>query len=111
MNKRAAEFKRSCRTRMTMEAVRRYKDVTFYIPWSFDYRGRAYPIPAFLTPQDTDFGKSLLQFADEAPSQSSEKWLAFQVATSYGLDKATMEERLEWTRDNVSLVSAIATNP
>ena len=24
----------------------------FYIPWSFDYRGRAYPIPAFLTPQD-----------------------------------------------------------
>ena len=26
MNKRAAEFKRSCRTRMPMEAVRRYKD-------------------------------------------------------------------------------------
>ena len=41
----------------------------------------------------------------------SEKWLAFQVATSYGLDKATMEERLEWTRENVSLVSAVATNP
>ena len=110
MNKRAAEFKRSCRTRMTMEAVRRYKDVNFYIPWSFDYRGRAYPIPAFLTPQDTDFGKSLLQFADEA-EDISEKWLAFQVATSYGLDKATMDERLEWTRLNVSLVSAVATNP
>ena len=66
MNKRAAEFKRSCRTRMTMEAVARFKDREFYIPWSFDYRGRAYPIPAFLTPQDTDFGKSLLLFADEA---------------------------------------------
>ena len=108
---RAAEFKRSCRTRMTMEAVRRYRNREFYIPWSFDYRGRAYPIPAFLTPQDTDFGKSLLQFADEAPADSVEKWLAFQVATSFGLDKATMDERLEWTRDNVSLVSAIATNP
>ena len=111
MNMRAAEFKRSCRTRMTMEAVRRYRTREFYIPWSFDYRGRAYPIPAFLTPQDTDFGKSLLQFADEAPADSVEKWLAFQVATSYGLDKATMDERLEWTRDSVSLVSAIATNP
>merc|ERR1712167_256671 len=44
MNKRAAEFKRSCRTRMTMEAVARFKDREFYIPWSFDYRGRAYPI-------------------------------------------------------------------
>ena len=111
MNMRAAEFKRSCRTRMTMEAVRRYKDLEFYIPWSFDYRGRAYPIPAFLTPQDTDFGKSLLQFADEAPADSVEKWLAFQVATSYGLDKATMEERLEWTRDNHSLLAAIAGDP
>merc|ERR1712159_148450 len=58
----------------------------------------------------TDFGKSLLQFADEA-DEISEKWLAFQVATSYGLDKATMDERLEWTRSNVSLVSAVATNP
>ena len=111
MNMRAAEFKRSCRTRMTMEAVRRYRNREFYIPWSFDYRGRAYPIPAFLTPQDTDFGKSLLNFADEAPADSVEKWLAFQVATSFGLDKATMDERLEWTRDSVSLVSAIATNP
>ena len=26
MNKRAAEFKRSCRTRMTMEAVQRFKN-------------------------------------------------------------------------------------
>ena len=45
----------------------RFKDRDkFYIPWSFDYSGRAYPIPAFLTPQDTDFGKSLLMFADES---------------------------------------------
>ena len=56
------------------------------------------------------FGESLLQFASEA-DDVSEKWLAFQVATSYGLDKATMDERLEWTRSNVSLVSAVATNP
>ena len=62
MNKNAASFKKSCRTRMTMEAAKLFKDKKeFFIPWSFDYRGRAYPIPAFLTPQDTDFGKSLLE--------------------------------------------------
>ena len=95
-----------------MEAVARFKDREFYIPWSFDYRGRAYPIPAFLTPQDTDFGKSLLQFADAVDlTESAEGWLAFQVATTYGLDKSTMQERLDWTHNNVSLVSRVATDP
>merc|ERR1712093_553128 len=113
MNKRAAEFKKSCRTRMTMEAVERFsKYERFYIPWSFDYRGRAYPIPAFLTPQDTDFGKSLIRFADEAPmTPEAEDWLAFQVATTYGLDKATMGERLQWTKDNITLITRIAQDP
>ena len=101
-------FRRNCRTRMTMEAVRRFKDVEqFYIPWSFDYRGRAYPIPAFLTPQDTDFGKSLMQFAEGSPIYSKQdiEWLAFQVATTYGLDKAPMKERLTWTFHNHKPVS------
>ena len=113
MNKQAAEFKRSCRTRMTMEAVERFKDRDrFYVPWSFDYRGRAYPIPAFLTPQDTDYGKALLRFADEKEITSTGcKWLAFQVATTYGLDKASMSERLDWVRRNMPLIIRVAKDP
>ena len=113
MNKQAGEFRRSCRTRMTMEAVARFKDrERFYIPWSFDYRGRAYPIPAFLTPQDTDFGKSLIRFADGSYLKGDAwKWLAFQCATTYGRDKDTMEERLTWTQDNINLISKIAQDP
>jgi len=107
------EHKKSCRTRMTMEAVKRFKDVDkFYIPWSFDYRGRAYPIPAFLTPQDTDFGKSLLVFADGSyMTPEAEDWLAFQVATTFGLDKAPMTERLEWARNNHELFTLISQDP
>ena len=113
MNKQAAEFKRSCRTRMTMEAVQRFKNrERFYIPWSFDYRGRSYPIPAFLTVQDTDFGKSLLISADESYiTESGKKWLAFQVATTYGLDKSTMSERLNWVMDNIPLITRVANDP
>ena len=113
MNRNAQEFKRSCRTRMTMEAVARFKDIDkFFIPWSFDYRGRAYPIPAFLTPQDTDFGKSLLKFAREAfMTPEAEEWLAIQVATTYGLDKATMSERIAWTKKNYTLISRVAADP
>ena len=44
-------------------------------------------------------------------THEAEDWLAFQVATTYGLDKALMAERLAWTRDNHKLISLIATNP
>jgi len=112
-NINANAFQKSCRTRMTMNAVKIFKQYEkFYIPWSFDYRGRAYPIPAFLTPQDTDFGKSLLKFHEMSfVTPEAEEWLAFQVATTYGLDKAPMSERLAWVRDNVTIISKVATDP
>ena len=113
LNRQAAEFKKSCRTRMTMEAVERFKSKDkFFIPWSFDYRGRAYPIPAFLTPQDTDFGKSLLKFGEESlMTPEAEDWLRFQVATTYGLDKAPIQERLDWVLDNEELITNVVTDP
>jgi len=112
MDVNANAFRRSCRTRMTMEAIERFKDKVFYIPWSFDYRGRAYPIPSFLTVQDTDFGKSLIRFANESTvTTEAEEWLSFQCATCYGLDKATMTERLEWTNENIPLITRVATDP
>lgn len=113
MNQNAASFKRSCRTRMTMQTVGMFKEKErFYLPASFDYRGRCYFIPAFLTPHDTDFGKSLLKFAEPSfMTDEAEGWLAFQVATTYGLDKATMQERQEWVTANHSLISRVATDP
>jgi DNA-directed RNA polymerase len=112
-NTNAHSFKASCRTRMTMETAAIFHNKErFFIPWSCDYRGRAYPIPAFLTPQDTDFGKSMVRFADESyMTPEAEDWLAFQVATTFGLDKSTMQERLEWTRSNHELISQVAMDP
>ena len=79
------------------------------IPWSFDYRGRAYPIPSFLSIHDTDFGKSLIRFADEADiTTEGIDWLKFQLATTYGLDKKPMQERLDWVDNNHHLITLIA---
>jgi len=113
MNVNAQAFKRSCRTRMTMNAVDVFeKYEKFYCPWSLDYRGRCYPIPAFLTPQDTDFGKSLLRFHKQAlMTPEAEGWLAFSVATTAGLDKDTMEDRQKWVKKNLWLIEAVATDP
>ena len=105
-------FKRSVRTRTQLEAAEKFKDDVFYLCWSFDYRGRAYPIPAFLTPQDTDFGKALLRFADESSvTDEAELWLSFQVATTYGLDKETLEDRHQWVSSNTDLITKVATDP
>ena len=105
-------FKRSVRTRTQLEAAEKFKDEIFHLCWSFDYRGRAYPIPAFLTPQDTDFGKALLAFADESSvTDEAELWLSFQVATTFGLDKSTLEDRHQWVSENHELITKVATDP
>lgn len=113
MNQQAQVFRKSCRTRITMEVAEMFSNKErFFLPWSLDYRGRAYPIPAFLTPQDTDFGKSLIRFADEAfLTPEAEDWLKFQVSTTYGLDKAPIQERLDWADANHDLISRVATDP
>ena len=112
-NKKADSFRRSCRTRMTMEAAALFESKEkFFIPHSFDYRGRMYPVPAFLTMQDTDFGKSLLKFYEEAKMTSeAEDWLSFQVATTWGLDKSSIQERLEWTTNNHNHIRRVAEDP
>ena len=113
-NLQAAEVRKSCRTRMTMEVVREFEGVDYYIPWSFDYRGRAYPIPNLLTPQDTDFGKSLILFSEGVKiTPKGMEWIQFQLATTYGLDKATMQERLDWIDkvENRQLVERVWRDP
>jgi DNA-directed RNA polymerase len=113
-NLQAAEVRKSCRTRMTMEVVREFENDEYYIPWSFDYRGRAYPIPNLLTPQDTDFGKSLIMFTEGVKiTPKGMDWIKFQLATTYGLDKATMQERLDWVekKENRELVHRVWSDP
>jgi len=96
-----------------METVERFKNKEkFYLPHSFDYRSRIYPIPAFLTFQSTDWEKSLLRFADESfMDEEAERWIRFQVATTYGLDKDTLDDRLSWTYRNEHEIELVATDP
>ena len=105
----SALAQKNYRTTEALYVANKYKDETFWIPWSFDFRGRVYPIPTSLSPQGTDFDKSLICFEEEGPV--NEWWLAFQVATTYGLDKAPMDERIEWVNNNHSLLSRIANDP
>lgn len=108
-DKNATVEQRNYRTTETLWVANKYKDDPFYVPWSFDFRGRVYPLVTSLTPQGTDADKSLLYFDEEGPV--SEWWIAFQVATCMGLDKSSMEERIEWVYCHKDLISCVATEP
>jgi DNA-directed RNA polymerase len=105
----SALAQKNYRTTEALYVANKYKGETFWIPWSFDFRGRVYPIPTSLSPQGTDFDKSLIYFEEEGPV--NEWWLAFQVATTYGLDKHPMEARIEWVNENHEFLSHLATDP
>jgi DNA-directed RNA polymerase len=105
-----AQLKReNVRTAELLHVAERFRNETFFIPWNFDYRGRMYPISTVLSPQGIDFEKALLYFAEEGPV--NEEWLAFQVATTFGHDKATMAERIAWARANTEVIGIIAQDP
>ncbi|BCV02510.1 MAG: hypothetical protein CM15mV54_050 [Caudoviricetes sp.] len=113
MNRQAQETRRSCRTRMTMEAVLSLRTEMSSMYLGVLIIGEEHTLYLHsLHLQDTDFGKSLIKFADEADvTPESYKWLAFQVATSYGLDKHTWDERQQWVKDNLSTITRVAEDP
>jgi DNA-directed RNA polymerase len=101
---------RNYQTAETIYIAKMYQDEeAFFFPWSFDFRGRVYPLANHLNPQGTDFARSLLVSAYSGPADR--EWLGFQVATTFGLGKETMLERQRWVEDNRGLIAGVARDP
>ena len=73
-----------------------------YFPYQVDFRGRKYTVSSFLTPQGTEYAKALLTFANALPIENQEQanWLAIHGANCAGVDKLTLDERIEWVEEN-----------
>jgi DNA-directed RNA polymerase len=73
----------------------------FHYVYNLDWRGRMYPVGPALTPQGDDLAKGLLQFAHGVPlGDDGAYWLAIHGANSFGVDKVSFEERIEWVEAN-----------
>lgn len=85
-----------------------------YFPYQMDFRGRLYAAPT-LNPQGTDWMKAMLQFADGLPlDEESAPFLAIQVANTGAfnkIDKAPLEDRVQWVYDNQEKIIECANNP
>lgn len=77
----------------------------FYIPVNLDFRGRLNCIPEFLNYQSNELAKSLLLFSKAEKIDKTDKgsidYLKLFGATSFGLDKKSVEDRLQWVESNI----------
>ena len=73
------------------------KDEQFWIPVSWDFRGRVYYRVPFLNPQGTDPAKAVLQFATPTKvDQFTCYFLRLAISAAAGQDKKSYEDRCDW---------------
>jgi DNA-directed RNA polymerase len=84
----------------------------FYMPYTLDFRGRAYSVCELLSPQGIDFDRGLVQFA--MPRKQTKEglyWLYVHIANLFDQDKKPFDHRVKWVKDNMDLFKRIAEDP
>lgn len=84
----------------------------FHYVYNLDWRGRMYPVGPALTPQGDDVAKALLCFTEGFHlGNDGAYWLAIHGANTFGVDKVSFEERIQWVQDNEEEILACARDP
>ena len=93
--------------------AQKFNGQTVTFPVQCDFRSRVYPIPIYLNYQGPDFAKGLLRFSQGDPieTQNDANYLGVHAANCYGLDKKTIEDRLNWVWSHEDLFKAIFHDP
>lgn len=111
-NKRAGLHSKRCFQNFQMEIARTMANETLYFPHSLDFRGRAYPIPPYLNHMGADNVRALLVFAEgKELGETGLRWLKIHMATVAGFDKASLDERVQYTMDHLDDIYDSARNP
>lgn len=86
----------------------------FYTPMNCDWRGRIYSLSHFCFARE-DRVRALFQFADGEPiGAEGLRWLKIHLANCGDfnkISKRTLEEREQWTTDNLTAITSCATDP
>ena len=111
-NEKSGLHSERCFMNFQLEIARAFREQTFYFPHNIDFRGRAYPIPAYLNHMGADHVRGLLSFAKgKTLGESGLRWLKVHVANVFGFDKASLLEREQFAVDNLENIRESAVNP
>jgi DNA-dependent RNA polymerase/DNA-directed RNA polymerase N-terminal len=101
------------------------KQSAFYFPYQLDYRGRLYPLAAWLSPQGDDLSKGLLEFSTGKLVKSPEAWQLLALHGSQCVPTGNISKEIElgsgetpslvdresWVRLHERDITACADNP
>tara|TARA_B100001093_G_scaffold241460_1_gene231201 strand:- start:14432 stop:16858 length:2427 start_codon:yes stop_codon:yes gene_type:complete len=112
-NHRASTISRRLLVAKILYVADKLQGNRFFYPSQVDFRGRVYNIPAFLGIQGADMSKGLLHFERPMRIKNHEqaRWLAIQGANTWGNDKVTLDERVEWACKFSNTADRIACDP
>lgn len=112
-----AKLQRAAKQRFaaTLRTVREYLPYPeLYFVYFCDSRGRVYPMTQGISPQGSDVQKGLLRFAEGkkvVADTEAAGWFLYNGANLWGFDKETPQERIDWHKDKIDLLLAIADDP
>ncbi|PWA01722.1 hypothetical protein BB558_002162 [Smittium angustum] len=103
---------RRCDVNYKVSIAQAFLNQPLYFPHNLDFRGRAYPIPPHFNNLGNDLCRGLLRFYDAKPlGEKGLYWLRIQLANSFGYDKFSHTERINFTFDNWDEIVDSAKNP
>ncbi|KAI5283826.1 DNA-directed RNA polymerase [Ascosphaera aggregata] len=110
-NLRMSYHSQRCFQNFQLEIARAYRDETFYLPHNLDFRGRAYPLVPYFNQMGPDNCRGLLLFSKGRKlGESGLRWLKIHLANLYGFDKASFNEREQFTMDHLDDIMDSANN-
>lgn len=111
--KREADKSKSRQMAQRMWIAQKFVDEEeIYFVWNMDWRGRMYPVQAYINPQANDAGKALIEFKNGvALGERGLYWLMVHMANCYGVDKVSFDDRVKWVKDHHEQIIDSAENP
>ncbi|QIW99677.1 hypothetical protein AMS68_005195 [Peltaster fructicola] len=101
-NRKHGIHSQRCFQNFQLEIARTMANDTLYFPHNIDFRGRVYPIPPYLNHMGADNARGLLVFAEGKPlGEEGLRWLKIHLANVAGYDKASLQEREDFTMEHL----------
>ena len=80
------------------------QNTPFYMPHVWDRRGRVYHVCDF-GHHNTDYLRAMFLLHNKTVvTEDAEEWLMLQLANTYGKDKLSYDERMDWVQENAQLL-------